>query len=215
MGEDTNSEPQREAQGLGPAVALAAASRAGADEFLAEQTALARLQIARERKEESLRNWSQFVSYASAVLKLAFEFVVALIVVVIGAAVGAALWNAAHDKGLVIEAFSVAARSRSAGPDRRGRRRQGARPPHQPAGPDLVNRAASSYVNNWAATSRSRSRRPASRSASSTAISRSGWAARRTSPARSIATPRASPSPRGSAGRPPRRSMAATPISTG
>ncbi|MEJ0028185.1 MAG: hypothetical protein WDN01_19325 [Rhizomicrobium sp.] len=130
-------------------MALAAASRARADAFLAEQTELTRLQIEREHKEERLRNWSQFVDYASAVLKLAFEFVVALIVIVIGAAVGAALWTAAHDKGLVIEAFSVP-------PDLADRGLTG----EVVAGKVLdrltalqaqtvSNRAASSYVNNW------------------------------------------------------------------
>ncbi len=149
MGEETDSERQGEAQGLGPAVALAAASRVRADAFLAEQTELTRLQIEREHKEERLRNWSQFVDYTSAVLKLAFEFVVALIVIVIGVAVVAALWNAAHDKGLVIEAFSVP-------PDLANRGLTG----EVVAGKVLdrlsslqaqtsSNRAASSYVNNW------------------------------------------------------------------
>ncbi|MEI9989942.1 MAG: hypothetical protein WDM86_07875 [Rhizomicrobium sp.] len=149
MGDETNSEPQGEASGAGPAVALAAASRARADAYLAEQTELTRLQIAREHKEERLRNWSQFVDYTSAVLKLAFEFVVALIVIVIGAAVAAALWNASHDNGLVIEAFSVP-------PELANRGLTG----EVVAGKVLdrltslqaqttSNRAASSYVNNW------------------------------------------------------------------
>jgi len=148
--EETGSEKKDDAQGFAQAaLALNAASRAQADAFLAEQTELTRLQIEREHKEERLRNWSLFVSYASAVLKLSFEFVVALIVIVIGVAVGAALWTASHDKGLVIEAFSVP-------PDLAGRGLTG----EVVAGKVLdrltmlqvqtsSNRAASSYVNNW------------------------------------------------------------------
>jgi len=153
MADDAGPLAQDEGQGraspAAPFAALGAASRQTADAYLVEQTELTRLQNERERKEERLRNWSLFVSYASAVLKLAFEFVVALIVIVIGAAVGAALWNAAHDKGLVIEAFSVP-------PDLAGRGLTG----EVVAGKVLdrltalqaqtvSNRAASSYVNNW------------------------------------------------------------------
>ncbi|MEJ1967129.1 MAG: hypothetical protein WDN03_00620 [Rhizomicrobium sp.] len=132
-----------------PAIALAAASRQKADAFLDEQTRLTRLAIERETREERLRNWSQFVEYASALMKLAFEFVVALMVVAIGTALAAAVWNAAHDNGLVIEAFSVP-------PDLANRGLTG----EVVAGKVLdrlsalqeqtqSNRAASSYVNNW------------------------------------------------------------------
>ncbi|MEJ0043094.1 MAG: hypothetical protein WDM81_13190 [Rhizomicrobium sp.] len=71
-------------------------------------------------------------------MKLAFEFVVALIVVAIGTALAAAVWNAAHDNGLVIEAFSVPPDLANRGLTGEGRRRQGARPPLGAAGPDPV-----------------------------------------------------------------------------
>jgi hypothetical protein len=148
MGEESGALPE-EPHGLVQAAALGAASRARADAYLAEQIELTRLQIERERHDEKLRNWSQWVAHVSAVLKLAFEFVVALIVIVVGVALGAALWNAAHDDGLVIEAFSVP-------PDLANRGLTG----EVVAGKVLdrltelqfqtnSNRAASSYVNNW------------------------------------------------------------------
>jgi tetratricopeptide (TPR) repeat protein len=149
MGEDSDSETRRDAQGPGLAAALGSASRAQADAYLAEQTELTRLQIEREKREDRRRDWLLAISHASAILKLAFEFVVALIVLVIGVAVGAALWAAAHDNGLVIEAFSVP-------PDLASRGLTG----EVVAGKVLdrlatlqaqtvSNRAASSYVNNW------------------------------------------------------------------
>src|SRR6185437_5927853 len=148
MGEESGALPE-EPHGLVQAAALGAASRARADAYLAEQIELTRLQIERERHDEKLRNWSQWVAHVSAVLKLAFEFVVALIVIVVGVALGAALWNAAHDDGLVIETFSVP-------PDLANRGLTG----EVVAGKVLdrltelqfqtdSNRAASSYVNNW------------------------------------------------------------------
>ncbi|HXC56082.1 MAG TPA: hypothetical protein VNU97_12365 [Rhizomicrobium sp.] len=142
------SEPA--ADGPNPAFAtLAAASRERADAFLEQQTHLARLQVAREAREEKLRGWAQFVEYASAVMKLAFEFVVALIVIAVAVALGAAVWSASHDNGLVVEAFSVP-------PDLEQRGLTG----EVVAGKVLdrlsdlqaqtnSNRASASYVNNW------------------------------------------------------------------
>jgi tetratricopeptide (TPR) repeat protein len=130
-------------------VALTGAGRAHADAWLDEQTRLTRLQREREERDETLRAWSQFVGYASQLLKLAFEFVLAVVVIVIGVALVTALWNASHDNGLVIEAFSVP-------PDLANRGLSG----EVVAGKLLdrlqdlqvqtqSNRAASSYVNNW------------------------------------------------------------------
>jgi tetratricopeptide (TPR) repeat protein len=148
MGDEISDEQTADGRAA-QALALNAAGRERADEFLAAQTHLTLMQIAREHREEHLRDWAQFVEYASAVLKLAFEFVVALIVLVIAVAIGAALWNASHDKGLVIEAFSVP-------PDLESRGLTG----EVVAGKVLdrltvlqaqtnSNRSASSYVNNW------------------------------------------------------------------
>ena len=88
-------------------VALNAASREKADAFLDEQTALAKLQ-ADELKDELLwRHWSLRVRHASDLLKLAFELSLALIFTAIVVAIGVTVWSAAHDDGLVIEAFGV------------------------------------------------------------------------------------------------------------
>jgi tetratricopeptide (TPR) repeat protein len=104
-------------------LALAAASRAKADVFLEEQTASVRmqreagvaekqarildLQIQDLEREDVVRHWSLRVRHISDVMKLAFELAVAFIVLAIAFGIGAALWSAAHDDSLVIEAFSV------------------------------------------------------------------------------------------------------------
>ncbi len=104
-------------------LALAAASREKADAFLEEQTASVRmqreagvaekqarildLQIQDLEREDVVRHWSLRVRHISDVMKLAFELAVAFIVLAIAFGIGAALWSAAHDDSLVIEAFSV------------------------------------------------------------------------------------------------------------
>ncbi|HEY1838332.1 MAG TPA: hypothetical protein VGG36_11785 [Rhizomicrobium sp.] len=92
----------------------ASASREKADAFLDEQIALSRkqsaiadLQIEDLKREDKLRHWSLIVHHFSDVMKLAFEFAVAAIVLGILALLTGAVWSAAHEKGLVIEAFSV------------------------------------------------------------------------------------------------------------
>src|SRR5690348_10482938 len=87
--------------------ALAGASRERADAYLREQTELTRLTIERETRDERLRGWRQLVEHVSGLMKLVFDSAVALVVIVIAAVIVAALWNAGHRKGLVIEAFSV------------------------------------------------------------------------------------------------------------
>jgi tetratricopeptide (TPR) repeat protein len=93
---------------------LGAASRDKADAFLDEQIGLAKkqstiadLQIEDLKREDKLRHWSLIVHHFSDVLKLAFEFAVAAIVLGILALLTGAVWSAAHENGLVIEAFSV------------------------------------------------------------------------------------------------------------
>ncbi len=137
-------------------LALNAASRERADAFLEdqarlvrEQTELARLQAEDLRREDKLRHWSLIVHHSSDVMKLAFEFSVALIFIAIVAAIGAAIWNAAHDNGLVIEAFSVP-------PDMAARGLTGQvvatqlqdRLAAMQSGTDSA-RPAASYTNNW------------------------------------------------------------------
>jgi tetratricopeptide (TPR) repeat protein len=80
------------------ALAMGSADTSKADAFLDEQTVLTRLQIR-----------SHHVQHISGVMKLAFEFAVAFIGLSVAVAIGGAIWSAAHDDGLVIEAFSVPA----------------------------------------------------------------------------------------------------------
>ena len=98
------------------ALALGAASRGKADRFLDEQTKVAQaqavllhLQAEDLRREDKLRHWSLRVHHISDVLKLGFELAAALVVTAIAAFIGAAVWSAAHDHSLVIEAFAVPA----------------------------------------------------------------------------------------------------------
>src|SRR5215472_8997334 len=130
MGDETRGETELP-RGNVPAMeseaalglALGAASREKADAFLEEQTASVRmqreagvaekqarildLQIQDLEREDVVRHWSLRVRHISDVMKLAFELAVAFIVLAIAFGIGAALWSAAHDDSLVIEAFSV------------------------------------------------------------------------------------------------------------
>jgi len=137
-------------------LALNAASRERADAFLEdqaklvrEQTELARLQAEDLRREDKLRHWSLIVHHTSDMMKLAFEFSIALIFIALVAAIAAAIWSAVHDNGLVIEAFSVP-------PDMAARGLTGQvvatqlqdRLAAMQAGTDSA-RPAASYSNNW------------------------------------------------------------------
>lgn len=75
--------------------------------LLREQARLARIQADEIEEEAELTRWSLHLKRASEVMKLAFEVSVALVLIAIVAALGTAMWSAAHDNGLVIEAFSV------------------------------------------------------------------------------------------------------------
>src|ERR1700733_1165569 len=96
------------------AMALAGMSREKADalgdeqiKLIAEQTALARLQVEDLRREDGLRHWSLRVRHISDVMKLAFEISLAFIVVVLAGLIATAIWTASHNDGVVIEAFNV------------------------------------------------------------------------------------------------------------
>jgi tetratricopeptide (TPR) repeat protein len=96
------------------ALAMSGASREEADAFLRKQSTVADkqallldLEIADLQREDSLRHWSLRIRHISDVMKLGFEFSVAFVVVVLVVGLGSALWNAAHDNGLIIETFSV------------------------------------------------------------------------------------------------------------
>jgi tetratricopeptide (TPR) repeat protein len=72
-----------------------------------EQKTLVRLQAKELALELGLRHWSLRVRHFSDLMKLSFEFAVAFIVLAIATFIAAVVWSAAHDDGLVIEAFSV------------------------------------------------------------------------------------------------------------
>jgi tetratricopeptide (TPR) repeat protein len=102
-------------------LALGGASRGKADAYLdrqanlsdeqirlaREQIELSRLQVEDLRRENKLRHWSLRVRHISDVLKLSFELALALIFAAVVACIAGVIWTAAHDDGLVIEAFKV------------------------------------------------------------------------------------------------------------
>ncbi len=93
--------------GAAMALGLGSGSQDQANAFLEEQTRLARLQAHELGHELSLRRWSLWVRHVSGVLKLAFEFSIALVLLGVVALLANEVWAAAHDNGLVIEPFSV------------------------------------------------------------------------------------------------------------
>jgi tetratricopeptide (TPR) repeat protein len=89
------------------ALAMAGASREEFDAFLRDQRRLVALQTRELSHELDLRHWSLWVRYLSGVLKLTFEIGLAVAALGLACFIGAAVWNAAHAEGLVIEPFSV------------------------------------------------------------------------------------------------------------
>jgi|SRR5579871_88993 len=93
-------------------IALGAAARdagvaAEARAYLKKQVELANYQIADLRREDVVRHWSLRVRHISDLMKLTFEVALAFIFVAIALGIAAALFSAAHDDSLVIDAFSV------------------------------------------------------------------------------------------------------------
>jgi tetratricopeptide (TPR) repeat protein len=120
MSEDEATSARSETPSPGPDGAawsvLGAASREKADalvdeqrELTQEQKILVRLQAKELAHELNLRRWSHRVHHVSDVLKVTFELAVAAIAVAVVVAMAAAVWSAAHDDALVIEAFDVPA----------------------------------------------------------------------------------------------------------
>src|SRR5438105_1715030 len=87
-----------------------ALSRVGpvtAENYLKEQTRLARLQADGILREDRIRHRLLHFTHASTIMKLAFELSLALIFLVVAGIVIGAVWSAASDRGLVVESFSV------------------------------------------------------------------------------------------------------------
>lgn len=125
------------------------ASSQEARDYLREQARLAHIQSEQIEEENATRRRILKLEHASAAMKVAFELAIALIFTLVAIGLGAAVWGAATDNGLVVQSFSVP-------PDLAGRGMTG----------DVVaaklldklsalqnatasNRAPSSYANNW------------------------------------------------------------------
>ncbi|MGA9794996.1 MAG: hypothetical protein WBQ17_05600 [Rhizomicrobium sp.] len=91
---------------LAAQMAVAGGSEEARD-YLRRQSRLTDLQIADLEREDHLRHWSLRVHHISDVMKLAFEFAVAIILLGLVMLIAGAVWDAANDNGLVIESFSV------------------------------------------------------------------------------------------------------------
>src|SRR5665213_1748111 len=111
MSEDREAAPVG-AQGdpLAMHRAFAASDTAEARDYLRRQSEVAErqkrlldLQIADLEREDKVRHQSLRIHHIGDLLKLGFELAAALVVFAIVVAIGAAVWNAAHDDGLVIE----------------------------------------------------------------------------------------------------------------
>ena len=96
--------------------ALGASDASEALEYLRRQSEVAErqkrlldLQIAEMEREDKVRHQSLRIHHTGDLLKLGFELAAALVVFAIIVVIGAAVWNAAHDNGLVIESFNVPA----------------------------------------------------------------------------------------------------------
>ncbi|HEX4292809.1 MAG TPA: hypothetical protein VHZ29_01610 [Rhizomicrobium sp.] len=109
MSEDA-SERDTAPPSAGIALGVAAADpalREDLRDYLRHQSQLARIQIADLEREDKVRHRSLRIHHAGDLLKLGFEIAAALVVLAAAAVIGAAVWSAAHDDGLVIEAFNV------------------------------------------------------------------------------------------------------------
>jgi tetratricopeptide (TPR) repeat protein len=99
--------------GRADAAVHVALSGAGASqearEYLRKQNRLAELQIADLEREDRLRHWSLRVHHISDVIKVMFEVTAALIALAVIVMIAAAIWSAAHDDSVVIDAFRVPA----------------------------------------------------------------------------------------------------------
>ena len=107
MAEERADPSSRSFDSHASTLALAGASRDEADALLRKQRELIDLQIEDLKREDAIRHWSLRIHHISDVLKLTFELAVAVILGTIVLGIGMTVWSAAHENGLVIEAFSV------------------------------------------------------------------------------------------------------------
>lgn len=83
------------------------ATAADVRHYLKSQSALAEVQAEEVRHEWHLRYGSVRVRYYSDILRLAFNVSIAFIALAAAVIVGALIWTAANENGLVVEAFTV------------------------------------------------------------------------------------------------------------
>ena len=76
-------------------------------DYLRAQTRLADLQSQDLLREDRLRHRSLHVRHVSEIFKVSLEAGAALLILAVAVFAGVAVWNAAHDRALVIEAFNV------------------------------------------------------------------------------------------------------------
>ena len=98
---------RRAATAPGADWALSRVGQETAENYVKEQTRLARLQADDIVREDKIRHWLLRFTHVSTIMKLAFELSLALIFLVVAGIVIGALWSAASDRGLVVESFSV------------------------------------------------------------------------------------------------------------
>ncbi|HWY16674.1 MAG TPA: hypothetical protein VNX86_16180 [Rhizomicrobium sp.] len=75
--------------------------------YLRKQSRFVDLQIVDLEREDRLRHWSLRVRHISDVMKLIFELTLAAFAMVVIVALASAIWSAAHDDSVVIDAFRV------------------------------------------------------------------------------------------------------------
>ena len=107
MGEEQGRASYAGSEAAALAAALADPANPNARDYLRAQTRLADLQSEELLREDRVRHWSLRVRHVSDVMKLAFELALALIFTAIVALIAGAVWSAARDNSLVIEAFNV------------------------------------------------------------------------------------------------------------
>ena len=107
---DDGTKPSGHADAMAVHAALSGGGASEeAREYLRKQSRLVELQIADLEREDRLRHWSLRVHHISDVIKVMFEVTAALIALAVIVMIAAAVWSAAHDDSVVIDAFRMPA----------------------------------------------------------------------------------------------------------
>ena len=106
MAEDGGRDERSGGAGALLAAALGPSSPR-AEQLLERHIRLADLEIEALKREDRLRHWSLRVRHITDIMKLVFMFATAFVGLLLVVVISVAVWTAAHDRGLVIEAFKV------------------------------------------------------------------------------------------------------------